>query len=224
MRFETDSTAATPRKAARPAKGAAWALAAAVVVAVLAPGTAAHAHSYLVSSTPEADSTLTELPDEFVITTNEELLDVSGEASSFGLQVRDEQGLYYGDGCLTVAGASMSTPAELGEAGDYTVLWQVVSADGHTVDGEFAFTWAPPTDFAPATGSETPPVCGETGTTETETQAPAPSQTDAPDAEAEAPAEQAEVDLTTLLWVAGALGAPAIAVIATVLAMSRRRK
>ncbi len=38
-----------------------------------------------------------------------------------------------------------ATPA-LGAPGDYTMLWQAVSSDGHAIDGEIAFSWAPESD------------------------------------------------------------------------------
>ena len=40
--------------------------------------------------------------------------------------------------------------AALGEPGAYTMLWQAVSADGHSVDGEIPFTWAPTDDVEPS--------------------------------------------------------------------------
>lgn len=122
----------------------------------------ASAHNYLVESTPATGQTLTELPANFEITTNEALLDLGGDGSGFALQVRGADGLYYGDGCITVTNATMSTPAAIGPAGKYTVLWQVVSADGHTVSDEFPFTWAPGGDVTASKGSATAATCGGT--------------------------------------------------------------
>ncbi|MFD3445003.1 copper resistance protein CopC [Microbacteriaceae bacterium 4G12] len=137
---------------------AAAALAAAPALLIAGP---AQAHNYLVSSTPAEGDTLAELPDRFDITTNEALLDLGGSTGAFALQVTDADGQYYGDGCLDITGPSLSTAAELGAPGTYTVQWQVVSADGHSVSDEFAFEWAPAATGEESAGSTAPPVCGE---------------------------------------------------------------
>jgi methionine-rich copper-binding protein CopC len=122
---------------------------------------AAQAHSYLVASSPAADSDVTELPPEFSVTANELLLDLAGDASGFAIQVVDAAGRYYGDGCLVVSGSTLSMGATLGEPGDYRLYWQVVSADGHPVSGDFGFSWQPSAGQASTEGLGAPPVCGE---------------------------------------------------------------
>jgi copper resistance protein C len=128
--------------------------------AVLLSAAPAQAHSYLVASTPAEGETLTELPDAFSITANETLLDL-GSQGAFGLQIRDADGNYYGDGCVSVVDATMSADAALGDSGAYTMVWQVVSADGHPVSGEIPFTWEAPGGFEAATAHDSAPVCGE---------------------------------------------------------------
>src|SRR5690554_6168947 len=81
----------------------------------------ASAHNFVVSTTPEEGATLTTLPDRFDITTNDALLDVTGNANAFVFDVQDADGLYYGDGCVTVDGGAMVTDAALGIAGEYTI-------------------------------------------------------------------------------------------------------
>jgi methionine-rich copper-binding protein CopC len=130
-----------------------------LVAASLLVAAPAFAHDELIDSTPAAGETLTALPDAFSITMNEDLLDLDNEGSGFGLLVQDSGGLYYGDGCVTVAGPTMSADAVLGEAGEYTLIWQVVSSDGHPTSDEFTFEWAPEGDFAAATGSATAGDC-----------------------------------------------------------------
>ncbi len=178
-RDETSRARATPVKRNRTlnprliARTALLALAAGSLVALTA--LPASAHSYLVSSTPADGSTITELPDIFSVTTNETLLDLAGGGDGFGLQVTDSNGNYYGDGCLTVADATLSTGASLGLAGDYTMIWQVVSEDGHPVSGELAFTWEPADDSQSTLGSVESPVCGEQAPTAQHTAAPLPT-------------------------------------------------
>jgi methionine-rich copper-binding protein CopC len=120
----------------------------------------ASAHDELVASHPAAGQTLTTLPAEFSVTAHSDLLDLVGDSTGFGIQVTDAAGAFYGDGCLTVAGSTVSTPASLGTAGTYLMVWQFVSGDGHTVSDTLTFTWAPEASFAPSAGSATPPVCG----------------------------------------------------------------
>ena len=122
----------------------------------------ATAHDYLVSSTPGADSTLTKLPAEFDITANDALLELGAASEAFALRVTDSAGLYYGDGCVTIDGASMRSTASLGAPGAYTVTWGVVSADGHPISDTFGFTWAPGVGEVPSKGSATVPECGVT--------------------------------------------------------------
>ncbi|MDP3208396.1 MAG: copper resistance protein CopC [Rhodoglobus sp.] len=201
----------------------AGALAIAVAALVAGSATPAQAHSYLADSTPAASSVITEIPDQFSVTTNEQLLDLTGGADGFALQVIDSSGMYYGDGCLTVAGATLSAGAGLGDPGGYRVVWQVVSEDGHPVSGEFAFTWQPSDATQSTRGSAAPPVCGETEPTPTAsaTAEPSPTATAVPTSAV----EQGDADLNSVLLVGGVIAALLGAVALTVLLLgSRSRK
>jgi methionine-rich copper-binding protein CopC len=127
------------------------------------------AHDVLVSSTPAAGSTLSEVPSEFSVTMNEPLLDL-GAGGGFALEVVDAAGRYYGDGCLSISSATLSTGATLGKAGQYSLLWQVVSADGHAVSGQLSFAWAPSPAAELSGGSAAPPACGAPDASPTEVQ------------------------------------------------------
>ena len=133
-----------------------------VAASVLAFALPASAHDTLVSSTPTAGETLTALPDAFSVTMNEDLLDLDEKGSGFGIDIKDADGTYYGDGCVTVAGPTMSADAALGAPGEYTFVWQVVSSDGHATSDEFTFTWAPSDDYTAAEGSANPGDCNGT--------------------------------------------------------------
>ena len=195
-------------------------LRAAAIAALVAAGSVlvlaapAQAHNYLVESTPASGQSLTELPANFEITTNEALLDLGGDGSGFALQVRDADGLYYGDGCISVTNATMSTTAAIGAAGKYTVLWQVVSADGHTVSDEFPFTWAPTGDVPASKGSATAPNCGGT-TGGSAPAAPAASGTEVK------PTDTA--NLSDVLTIGGAVVAVGLAIGITLFVLGRRR-
>ena len=179
------------------------------LLAVLLTATPASAHNYLVSSTPAAGETLTALPEHFSVTTNEPLLDLGGDGSGFGIEIIDANGLYYGDGCVTVEGPSVYTQPEIGEAGTYRLVYQVVSADGHTVSDEFTFNWAPTAEFVASAGSATPGDCNGLY-----------SRGDGTDSKPDA----ASVDLSTVLWIGGALLAAGIAVVVTFIVLRPRTR
>lgn len=183
-----------------------------IAVAALVAVTAmpAQAHNYLVATNPVADSTITELPPEFSVTTNATLLDLDGAGSGFAIEVIDADGLYYGDGCTTIVDATLSTAAALGPAGDYTLVWQLVSEDGHTVSGEFGFTWAPASDAVISEGSATAPNCGGEQTRATAPAEPAPVRADAA--------------LGDVLWAGGAILAVLFAAGVTFFVLTRKRK
>lgn len=127
----------------------------AVGVSVLLP-----AHASVTGTTPEDGATLTEQPGTISVTMNEEIIEVPGGEGTNALQLTDDAGLHYGDGCVTVEGDTISLDAELGDAGRYTLAYQVVSSDGHPVSDEVAFTFEPADGAVGAVGSARAPVCG----------------------------------------------------------------
>lgn len=183
---------------------------------VLVVSTPAQAHNYLVQSTPKAGEVLTTLPENFSVITNDVLLNI-GKGAGFALQVRDSKGLYYGDGCVTVDGPGISTPAALGAPGKYEVIWQVISTDGHPVSDDFSFTWSPSSsDAVVSKGSKTAPDCH--GTLKPNGDA---NQTPAPDPRAQANDGEAT---GAVLWIGGAVLAVGLAVGATLLLTGRKKK
>lgn len=134
-------------------------LAAAASLLALLPVTAASAHSALTGSNPEEGQVVTSMSGTFYVTANEDLLDVTGDASGFALQIVDADGLHFETQCPVVDGNELSTPAALGAGGAYQLRFQFVSGDGHPVSGAIAFTWEPPADFTPAVGTEVS-ACG----------------------------------------------------------------
>lgn len=159
---------------------------AAIAVTLLLP-----AHAAVIGSTPSDGSTVTEQPGSFGVVLNEEIIDVPGAASSNALQLTDAAGLFYGDGCATVDGDTISIDAELGAAGDYTLTYQVVSSDGHPVSGEIGFAFEPAAGAEGAEGAATAPVCGAAAPVEPEQSA---SATSAPAGASDAPAATASSD------------------------------
>ena len=136
----------------------AWALGAGLVL-VAAQG--ASAHNNVVKTTPASGEIVTESPVEVSLTTLEILLDLGGRSAGFAMVTRDAAGLYYGTGCLELSDNSMTTTVELGEPGEYEVIFQLVGADGHTISDRWSFSYAPDGDYIAAPGQSSPPACGE---------------------------------------------------------------
>ncbi|MEO5922183.1 MAG: copper resistance CopC family protein [Pseudolysinimonas sp.] len=204
---------------ARRRAGMAAIIAAAAVVGPVGLVSPAYGHNALIASTPEAGQTLTELPPQFSITTNEALLALPG-SNGFALQIQDAAGAYFGDGCVEVVDATMSADAALGEPGAYTMLWQAVSADGHSVDGAIPFSWAPEGDVDVSASSATPPVCGQAASPSPTANATAAPATSEPTV---APAPASGIDLATVLWIGGALLIIGIALAVAIVLAGRRR-
>lgn len=190
-----------------------------VVLAVAALGWSAapaFAHNYLVGSTPAAGSVVTEQPGVVSITTNDNLLDLSGQGEGSAIQVSGpaDTPRYYGEGCSTISGPTLEAPVQLGQPGEYTVVWQVVSTDGHPISDSFTFTWQPDAAQVLAEGSATAPTCATDGS----------GQADAADTDTAATDTDtgSAVGATDLLWIGGALVAVLAAIGVTLLLLRKR--
>lgn len=179
---------------------------------VAAPATPAFAHNYPIAETPEEGSTIGAQPEVVSLTTNDELLDFEDTAS---MDVIGPDGRHYATACATVSGATVEVAALLGEPGEYTTEWRAVSADGHPISGEFAFTWAPADGVGLAEGAQAA-VC-EAAAGESTDAAAEPAETD--DASRDAAASGATTDL---VWVLGAVGVVAVVGVVTWLLVRRR--
>ncbi|MGC0368823.1 copper resistance CopC family protein [Microbacterium sp. SLBN-111] len=128
-------------------------VAAAAVGAALGGAQAASAHDSLVSATPAADATVSAAAD-VTLTFSANLLGADGgnEVIVVGPDAR-----HYETDCTALAGPALTTPVELGPAGDYQVTWRAVSSDGHPVSGTYRFTYAPAAGAPVATGSAASP-------------------------------------------------------------------
>jgi methionine-rich copper-binding protein CopC len=140
-----------------------------VVVTALAlvPASAASAHDYLVSSSPAAGSTVTDAPFDVSLTFNDLVLDLAGDGSSSIVEVTgpNARQTHFETGCASILSHTVSAPVALGEAGTYTVRWQIVSSDGHPVSDSLSFVYAPLAGAAVSAGSASAPDCGRAGAT-----------------------------------------------------------
>lgn len=126
----------------------------------LLPATAASAHDYLVESSPASGAVQTDPLTQVSLTFNDRVLDLSGDGSSALTQVTDASGRHFETGCSTILDRTVTAPVALGAAGAYTVEWQIVSADGHTVSGKYGFEYRPAAGASAAPGSASAPACG----------------------------------------------------------------
>ncbi|MDL5487828.1 copper resistance CopC family protein [Microbacterium wangruii] len=192
----------TPFRNRLTAVASAAALAAMGLFAVAAP---AAAHDELVTSDPAGGSTVAALPDEVTLTFSDFPLDEPGATL---VTVTDAAGGDLTAGDPVVDGTEVLQALQGEATGAVTVVWKVVSSDGHPIDGEFAFE---------VTGDDSSPVATP------ETTAPASPTTD-PTAEAStAPTDDATATAVpagddgaapVLPWVIG--GILLVAVIAAV--------
>ena len=129
--------------------------------ATVALGLPASAHSAITSTFPAVGNPST-LVDSVSVTANEELLNLGGENNGFVFAVTDSAGHYYGDGCVAIDGPTAVMNVSLGEPGDYTVGYRIVSADGHPLEGSWVFAYAPESGSLVGNAYLKLPVCGET--------------------------------------------------------------
>jgi methionine-rich copper-binding protein CopC len=212
------------------------AVAAATFVAcalALVPATGASAHDYLVDSTPKADSIQTTPLKQVTLTFDDVVLDLSHNGSSALLQVTGPDGSgsnsgerHFETGCPTIEGRTVSAPVALGADGNYTITWQIVSADGHTVSNSITFTYQPPAGTAAANGTSSRPECGRGAATD---QASQPAAGQAPARQVPATGSQAATSDSGALGIVITIaciivGLAIVGVVIVVLTARRRQK
>ncbi|PZR53215.1 copper resistance protein CopC [Xylanimonas oleitrophica] len=131
----------------------------AVTVAAAGP---ASAHNYVVGTVPAAGQATSEPVDQVSVTFNDVLLDLDGNGTGTALEVTGPDGTHHETSCPVILDRTVSASAALGEGGTYTVVWRVVSADGHPISGDFTFDYQPPEGVTPVAGTSGP-ACGAEG-------------------------------------------------------------
>jgi len=202
----------------------------AAVGLTLLPVASASAHDYIISTDPAKDATVTTPLQTVSLTFNDRVLDYGGN-NLVTVTGPDAATRHFETGCTTVADTVVSVPVALGAAGKYTVSYQVVSADGHTVSDQYAFTYQPPAGTTAAEGTEKT-ACGAStaapggeSTTGPTTQATQPAGAQ-PTETAGSPKPTAAASTTDVGLVIGiAIGIVVLALIAVVIViLTARRK
>jgi len=110
----------------------------------------ASAHTTLVSSNPLHDTTIEQWPDHFTLTFAEPLQILNGaEINKVSVTNAKVESL---EGATTVDGAVLTVAVSPNEVdGPVLVNYRVVAADGHVLDGEYAFNYKNGVVTAPST-------------------------------------------------------------------------
>lgn len=174
----------------------------------LAPATPAAAHSALRDQNPGDGESVVTAPPTLSLGFNEDLIDAGTTVTVTGADGRE-----WTDGAATVQGSELEQPLSTEvPAGTYSVMWRVVSADGHPIDGTFDFTVTVGVD-APATP--------------TATEAPEPAP-EVPDSSTAAPSDGAEPgegpDTATVALIAATVLLLLVAPLVAFLIIRRRRR
>ncbi|WP_062525807.1 copper resistance CopC family protein [Demequina rhizosphaerae] len=119
---------------------------AALAGALVAVGAPASAHTALVSSTPAEGETVTELA-EVSLEFTEQLLDIGNElaieapdGTRTALEVQEP----------VTETITAAVPDDALGAGENILRYRVVAGDGHPIEGDVTFTYAPPGEPSPA--------------------------------------------------------------------------
>ena len=110
------------------------AVALALCMLLTCPAAPVSAHATLVGSDPEDGASLSSEPATVSVTFNEDV------ATPAQLQVTAPDGTRLAEGEPTIDGPTVTQPVGTsGQAGEYTLAYRVVSADGHPVSGELTY-------------------------------------------------------------------------------------
>ncbi|CAM3517990.1 copper resistance protein CopC [Paenibacillus lupini] len=179
----------------------------------------AMAHSRISESMPAKDATVTASPTEISMTFNTNIENLSK------FKLINETGEQVPTGDITVNEATMSSSvAEPLKNGAYTVKWTIIGADGHAVDGEYAFTVNAPEATTPeatpaVTESPSPAADETTAPDENASASPTVSEDPPPSAAAEDDTASKNSDSNPAIWIIAG-----VVVVAAVFFMIRRRR
>ncbi|MFB8147387.1 copper resistance protein CopC [Microbacterium sp. NPDC056003] len=193
----------------------ALALAAALLVAfalLLVPASPAHAHDELIGSTPSAGSTVEAVPAQLTLTFSGA---IATDAGASDVAVTDAAGASLIDGAPTAQDNVLTQPLTGEASGEITVLWKVVSSDGHPISGQFAFT---------VTSGPTPTPTDTATPTPTPTETSEPTQEPSASPSATVPADSGTTGSDVWPWVLIGIVVIALGGGITYLLVSRARR
>ncbi|MDV8147506.1 copper resistance protein CopC [Arthrobacter sp. B10-11] len=119
--------------------------------AVLTAAAPASAHDAAESSSPAQGATVAAPPETVSVTFNKAPLALGSQ-----FQVKDVAGTNWAEGPVEIVDNVASQKLRTGApAGEFTVLWRVVSSDSHPIEGTFTFTATAAAAGGPAQSSST---------------------------------------------------------------------
>jgi copper resistance protein C len=125
---------------------------------LMIPAAAAQAHDVLEATDPANGSTVRTVPAKIGLT-----FDHTPIAIGTIVRVQDATGTDQADGPVAIVDNHVTQAVKTDAPnGKYTVIWRVVSSDGHPIEGTFTFTAGAANPTATATPS-TPPAAAGTG-------------------------------------------------------------
>jgi copper resistance protein C len=170
----------------------------------------AAAHDSVESSTPADGASVPEPPEEVSITLTQNPIALGSQ-----IKVNDAAGTDWAEGAVEIVDNVASQKLkEDAPAGQYTVVWRVVSSDSHPIEGSWTFS----VSGAATSGATTPGATAGAGTTAGATSAPAsaapiptlataqPGTTVAPDDAGDAADASEPFQWSLVIFVAVALG------------------
>jgi copper resistance protein C len=183
--------------------------------AVLGLAGPAAAHDAAESSTPADGASVAVPPEQVSVTLNKNPLGIGAAFS-----VKDAAGTEWAEGPVDIVDNVASQKLRAGgPAGEYTVVWRVVSSDSHPIEGTFAFTAASAAQAAAPAGSPTPagtvPATGAAAATAPVMGTAEPGTTGEPSE----PADASE----PFQWSIVIFAAVAVGLLATLAVIARRR-
>ena len=154
------------RTFSHPRRAASALAAAAIALVALSTAAPASAHDSVVSTSPAEGATVSENPGTVSVTLSAEPL-ASESMTTSQIEVTAPDGHVVSSGKAEISGATVSTDADIDHEGEHTVAWRSVSADGHPIEGTFAFTYAGEAPAASAASAEAsaPAPAATAGTT-----------------------------------------------------------
>jgi copper resistance protein C len=172
-----------------------------IATAVLAFVTPASAHTSLKSSNPAKGASLATAPPEIVLTFSEPV-----QVETGAVTVAGPGGAQWTVGQVAVAGPVVTAPVTpAGPAGQYTISYRVISADGDAVRGTVAFSL---TAAVPTPTTATTTTATTTGTTTSTTPPPVTTQQTTPTAQQ----TDESGGVPVWVWIAGAVVVVALGV------------
>ena len=107
---------------------------------LLSTAAPALAHNELISTSPEAGSTVQAGQIPITLHFEEDPLDLGLNQGNLIAIADAETGEQFGPACAQIVGTDLTTTVDIAKTGQYKILWRSTSDDGHVASGDFLIT------------------------------------------------------------------------------------